>query len=195
MNDRILGLLIGCVIGYLIGRFECEIKGMKGEIRTMASELKKPKRREDGFMQVRILKDICVLVVVILTAWASFVSQKASNDATDSQDRFDHVVACNQQLLKETITALGERSTYTVDVANANIDLQQAQADFTQIILHRPPYSDARKTKAFRNYFHSLNEFLKVARKNKGKVVEHPLPTIESYISCLNQKDTSEGEH
>lgn len=190
-DERIQYLLLGGTIGFVLGYFTCCLRNIKEELDEVKSEIEHEftlhKRGEGGFMRFPVAADLAMLLVVCITAWASFVSQKASNDAHNTQDRFEQIVVCNQRTIANLLSALDERSTYTVASADANIDLQSAQREFTKVVLHKPPFSDARKTRAFKNYFDQLNRFLRIAHKNKGKVVAHPLPTIDGFTKCLRQ--------
>jgi hypothetical protein len=113
-------LLLGGVIGFVLGYFTCYLRSIKEELDEVKDELDQEheaasrKRDEKGFMNVRLLRDAAVLFVVLLSAWASFVSQKASHDSINSQQNYEALVRCNTKTTQELITALNARAKYTV---------------------------------------------------------------------------------
>lgn len=202
-DDRLLSLLVGLAVGFVVGyvvRLLQDIMEELDEVDEIVKELgshednhvgngkTKPNRQnENGFMRYPWAVNTAALLVVGLTAYAAFVSQRASNDVQDSQDRSNQVVACNEQVLGEVLIALDERSTYTAELAAANIDLQQAQYDFFTLLAHKPPYSEERRERAFLVYVDAQRVFLDLAEKSRAKVATHPFPTIEDFSKCLEK--------
>jgi hypothetical protein len=191
-DETVWHLLLGGVIGFVLGYFTCYLRSIKEGVDEVKDELEHEvalhKRDEKGFMRIPIAADIAVLVVVALTAWASFISQKSSHDVQDGQARQDVVVSCIKTTMADTLSSLNQRAVYTVAIADANIDLQRAQREFSKVALHRPPYSVARRYQAFKSYFDQLKRFLRLAHKNKANVVEHPLPDIGDFNKCLTKQ-------
>lgn len=188
-DDRLQYLLLGIVIGFVLGYLVRLVKDIKEELDEVDTIVKRIEHHDDesGFMRYPWIANIAILLVVGLTAYASFVSQKASNEVADAQEQQEQVVACNQMVLAQALEALNERSTYTTGMATSNIELQQSQSDFFTILLHKPPYSEQKRTKAVQDYYSDLQTFLRIAHKNVKKVKNNPLPTIEDFQDCLSK--------
>lgn len=195
LDDRLVYFVLGCILGYVLA----SIRHIKKELHEVDEIVKKnhpqddpPKlsrrRDESGFMRHPVARDIAIVLTVLLTAFAAFASQKAANDSKNAQDRLDNITTCNKEYLQKTIVALNERTMYTKEQSDANVELQKAQAQFLSIILHEPPFSDQRQTDAFKAYFVSLNDFLTVSEKTSQKVAENPFPTDEELAACLAGK-------
>ena len=214
-DDRLLFLLLGVGIGFVFGyltRLLQGVRDIKKELDEVKEELNEvdsivkenlgdhhysgthvgtdeepiSRQNEKGFMTYRWGANIAVLLMVVLTAWAAFVSQKASNDVKHSQERIEQIVSCNRATTADVIESLNGRSTYSVNMAQANIDLQRAQSDFFTLLAHKPPYSEERRTRAFLAYLDSLTAFLELAEKNKGNLATNDFPTIDDFEDCLN---------
>jgi hypothetical protein len=179
----ILGMLIGFVLGYVV-RLLTDIKEELDDVRDDQAR----RRGEAGFMRHPIAADFMVLLVVAISVYASFVSQQASNNSQNSQASVEKSIACTIKIQGQALTALNERSTYTKATADANIDLQQSQADFFGLLLHKPPFSEARRSKAAESYFEDLQQFLVLAKAGAKKVAENPFPTVKDLRSCLGEE-------
>lgn len=190
-DDRLQFLLLGMAIGFVLGYLVRLVREIKEELDEVDDIVKKElgnhDRGESGFMEIRYLKDIAILLVVGLTAWASFVSQKASNDSQDTQDRIETVTYCMLTSQSEALNALNERSTYTKEQANANIDLQTDFATFFNLLLHQPPFSSEEQRKAAEKYQTSLNNFVDVSKKTRSKVEDNPFPTVDDLRTCIRK--------
>lgn len=189
-DDRLQFLLLGMAIGFVLGYLVRLVRDIKEELDEVDEIVKKElgphDRGEGGFMRIPLAADIAILLVVGLTAWASFVSQKASNDVQNTQDRIERIILCNQNVLTATLDSLNERSTFTKESVSANIDLQQSQSNFLTILLHNPPYSEAKRAKSIQKYFEDLQRYLSVANKNRDKIATNPLPTLKEFTNCLD---------
>lgn len=209
-DDRLQSLLLGVAIGFVLGYLVRLVQGIQKGVADVKEELDEVdeivkridhdtsesshinsdevepiRQNEKGFMTTRWGANIAAILVVGLAFYASIVSQNASNDVQDSQDRSSQVVTCNKKVLSEVLIALDERSTYTSELAAANIDLQQAQYDFFTLLAHKPPYSEERRMRAFLVYVDAQRVFLDLAEKSRAKVETHPFPTIEDFSTCL----------
>lgn len=180
-----IGGVIGLIVGYIVGRLH-EIEKRLDEVLKLEH-----KRDEGGFAKPSFL-NVAVALVVALTAWAAFASQKAANDSDDSQKKSDNtqsqVVAlalCNQEFLSKTITALNQRTEFSSSQAAANVDLQKSQAAFFSLLLGKPPATEAVRVKAAESYLDDLTNFVQISEKQKGAIVNNPYPTNEELSSCL----------
>lgn len=81
LDERLLWLLFGCAIGFILGYIVRSLRDIKDELDEVANEVTpKRKRTEAGFMRRFGISDLALLAVVILTVWAAFASSKASSD-------------------------------------------------------------------------------------------------------------------
>lgn len=199
IDDRWIHLLVGMAIGFVLGYFTRLVQDLREEVHEVKEELDEVKdeiehevfpriRDESGFMRYPWIANIAVLLTVGLTVYAAFVSQKASNDSQASQDRIENIVLCLQNAQSQTLKTLNERSTFTKATADANIELQQSQEVFFSILLHKPPFDEARRSQAAADYFQDLQRFLTLAKKGNTKVTENPFPTDEAFGDCLRRE-------
>lgn len=195
--ERVICFAIGSGLGFLAGYIVASLREIKEEVDEMldiekGSTPDRPvtKRDERGFIRYPVLADAMLLVVLVLTVYAAFVSQAASNDVRATQESQDQVTECNKVFLTRTIDALNERTTYTQAQAQANVELQRAQTRLLAVLLEEPPPSDARSEVAFNEYFETLTNFVTVNSKYADKVETNPYPTTDEVEDCLN----SEGD-
>lgn len=195
LDERLVYFVLGCILGYILA----SIRHIKKELHEVDEIVKKehpqedppkPRRRydESGFMRHPVARDIAVVLTVLLTAFAAFASQKAANNSKDAQQRLDNISSCNKEYLQKTIVALNERTTFTQQSATANVDLQTAQAQFFAVLLHKPPFNEAKRARAAEAYSEALNHFLETSQKTRQKVAENPFPTDEELAACLAGK-------
>jgi hypothetical protein len=176
-DERLGYLLLGCAIGYVLRILQV----------WFVSKMKTGRHRDErGFMRRPLIADVAIVLVVLLTAFAAFKSQKASNDVTSTQDKVERVSTCNQLFLTDTIEALNERTQFTRELTAANSDLQKAQADFLNVAGKNPPPSDAEAEDAFDTYLEALNQFNRLSDKTVDKVGAFPFPSTEALVSCLS---------
>lgn len=187
-DDRLQYLVLGMLIGFVLGYVVRLLMDVREELDEVKSQHAKD-HGESGFMRHPIASDIAIMLVVVFTLYASFVSQRASNDVQDAQDRSDIAVACTVKIQGAALNALNERSIYTKAIADANIDLQQSQSDFFGLLLHQPAYPESEQRAAADTYYNDLQQFLTLAQKGAKKVVENPFPTVEDLRSCLNGEE------
>jgi len=197
-TERVSWLMLGCFIGFSLGyivRSLREIKEEVDEIDGIVKEKRRHRRADDaGFSRYPLMWDVVLLVVVVLTAWGAFASVQASNKTEDTQEELQAtqkqvavVTSCNQEFLSKTIRALNYRTESTQARAEANVELQKAQADFFALLLRKPPESETTRTQAGREYLTSLQNFVEVSEKTDISVEKFPYPTNEELSECLNQ--------
>lgn len=206
LDDRFGWIILGCIIGYVVGRIQGTMRANTRQLQAIKEELdevdeivKDHERHHDehGFMT---FMNAALVVVLVLTVYAAFSSGKAVNDVKkvqvqqaanqaaleDAQARLDAVVACTQKILSKAVVALNERTTYSTEQSRANVDLQKSQSAFFKILLHKPPYSQQRRDEAVQQYFSDLTAFLDVSKAQAVKVAENSYPTDEELSSCLD---------
>lgn len=197
LDDRLLYLLLGMAIGFVLGRFTRSLRDIKeelDEVDELVKEHNDPNhhRNEGGFVKPTGVGGIALLIVIVVTVGGAFFAQKAANDAQSAiqeqdraQDRLIRVTRCNAAYLSKTIAALNERTTYTGQQAHANVDLQKDQFTFFNLLLHRPPYPADKQFSAAQDYKGSLQQFLEVAGKAQDKAKQNPYPTNKELNRCL----------
>lgn len=212
----ILGCVIGFFLGYFVrliqdvGKIQkamtlvgAEVHDMKEEVDEINIDMKDRRRRnEDGFMRVPLIADLLVVLVLSLTFWAAYTTGETNNhlekavsdiqavqDTAAKQDkRIERISQCTLQFTSKTLTALNQRTTYSVDLAQANIEVLQAQADFLKIVLIIPPVSPTDSRAALQVYVTALDQFNNIAEKNKDKITTYEFPTNEELAQCLGVK-------
>jgi hypothetical protein len=210
IDDRIGWLLLGCILGFIAGYYTRtlqEIKEELDEVDAIVKEKRFSRRRSDrgdekilrlppnlvelerpndeGFTRTPWIMNVALFIVVIMTLWAAVSSQHSSNTVKTTQAQIKQVTACNQVYLTKTIDALNERTTYTQAQADANVNLQKAQALFLNELLHRPPYSQRRQSRAAKNYLTTLTKFVTVSGQSSRKQTANPYPTKRALKRCL----------
>lgn len=132
-----------------------------------------------------ILRDWVFWVLLLGVIIFSVVRTQQSNDrVADVQTSMLRSQDCTQQFFGSTINALNERTTYTVQQANANQDLQQAQLKFITV-LAAPDHTTAQGTAAFSDYFDALRHYNTLVQLGAGKADRFPYPRVEDYRACL----------
>lgn len=204
-DDRASWMFLGCLIGFALGYIVRALREIKSEVSVIKEEVEEIKeevdeidevvkakrdlrRSDDGFMHVRILRDVAVLIVVVLTAFAAFASQRASDSVKETQEQQTKFISCSNKYLAETIKALNERTRYAQETADTNVELQRAQKDFFSLILRKPPESEAVRSDAARAYLNALRDFLAVSRITAIEVEKNPYPTSYDLESCLKRR-------
>lgn len=187
-DDRLQFLLLGMAIGFVLGYLVRLAQDIKQELDEVKDQVEKTwPKDEAGFMSNRVVADALMVIVLIVVAWATFDTQKTNNDTRATQDRIETISKCDQEILTQTLVALRQRSTYTRAVADQNIDLQSSQRDFFTILLHKPPYSEAKRSLAVQSYYRDLQEFLLISHKNLKDLQENDFPTVYAFSECLRQ--------
>ena len=171
LSERLSWFIAGCVLGVVIGYIIRDIRDIKEEVDEVDGLVKRKlgEREDDGFMNMRYVRDIAVLLVVIMTAWAAVASQKASNDVKEQQARTDQVVICTSEYLAQTIRALNLRTDAVQNRADANLELQKAQSAFFQLLLEIPPLPETDRREAAEKYVASLEHFVEVSDQTKNE--------------------------
>lgn len=187
LADRVGMLILGGIIGFIAGYIVRSLREIKEELDEVDQIVKEKLNKDGGFMANRFVADIMMLIALLLVLGSVVSSINASNDASESLDKQEQSTACTQQFLTKTIVALNDRTTYTANQAQSNVDLQKAQAEFLALILRRPPYSEAKRTKAAQNYLSTLQEFVEVSNKNVSTIKANPYPTPQEFQDCLQK--------
>lgn len=197
LDERVTYLLIGCLIGFVLGYFTRYLQKIEKKIEIVDDKLSTDAPRDEGgFMRKPIVADIAIVLVVVLTAYAAFVSQLAVNEvkADNEQDeRQDAVIAavlqCNTEITEATIVALNERTTFSAENNQANVDLVKAQLEFLTLgLTSEPPLTPEQFEGVLQNYISSANSFTEVADQQKGKALAFEYPEKGALQACIDRK-------
>lgn len=184
LDDRILTFALGCLVGFVLSYVVTQFR----HERAVQGKGRWPTGNQAALM-----------LVVMLTAFAAFASQKASNDSEDAlvridkqqkdlimtQERIERVSVCNQEFLTKTIVALNERTTYTSSATAANVALQKAQSTFLQVFIVEPPATPEQFNAALDLYLKKLKDFTTLAGLSADKVEKNKYPTADDLTACL----------
>lgn len=183
-DERLGWLLLGCAIGFVFGYIVRSLRDIKEELDEVDDIVKGRQYHqedEEGSIKTFLSKNIALLLVVILTAFAAFASQRASNNVRDNAE-------CTQEYLSETIKALNQRTKYTRTQARANVTLQKEQARFLNVLLGKPPPTQRESQVAFENYVNSLQSFINLSDKAAEQARTNPYPTNTELIECIDSR-------
>lgn len=185
LSDRLELLMIGCFVGFILGYIVRALREIKEELHDVDTIIHKARERdEEGSWRHPDFTTILLLVVVAITAYAAFASQRATNQVKDVQAVHAQVTLCNKQYLEKTIVALNSRTGSIEARADANLQLQIAQNTFFTTIL-KHPNNDQLEFKAFHVYIDAQNHFIHTSIAAKEHLQENPYPTAQELDSCL----------
>lgn len=194
LSERVIWFLIGVAIGFVLGYIVRALRNIERKL------------DDKGFTTNRFVMNVAMALVLALTVWATVSTQLTNNRVQDTQDKLidtqnslqdtqDNlqdaqrsirlVSSCTAIFLSETIVALNERTTYTRDLADANVHLQRSQLKFFSFFLVKPPPTRAQSKAAFEDYLNALTKFVSVSGKSTNKVATNPYPTNQELQDCL----------
>lgn len=130
-----------------------------------------------------VVNGIALGLVVIITAYAAFLSQLASNKVQESQNQRDEENRCTSTIIFSTVKALNERTEFSTAQAEANVRLQKSQLEFITTLVN--PQVQANYKEKLEGYFKALKAFNEVVAQNAGKAESFPYPVPEQYARCL----------
>lgn len=181
-------LCVGFVLGYVAGRLQNDHRENK------ETEVAR-KWNEYGIFKHRLASNVAAALVVLITAFAAFSSQVASNNANEAVAEVKHQTSirnaetqCISTIVFATIQALNERTTYTIAQAEANVDLQRAQAELLSFFLNSAPDTPEEAGRAaVARYFAALQKFTDLAAQTANKAEQYEYPTEEEFLDCLHE--------
>lgn len=186
LMDRLIWMSFGMIIGFALGHIVASLRAIKEEVDEIDTIVKN-ERNDSGFMRFPLLADIALIVVLAIVVWGSFMAQKASNEVEETQRAIARNSECTQLFLEDVLEALNERTTYTRERTDLNVDLQQDQALFLSTLLREPPPSNDVARESLRAYFKNLSRYIAVNAKAEAKAEKYPYPTVDDYDSCLDR--------
>jgi hypothetical protein len=195
LDDKLGWFVLGCFIGFFIGYITRELRTIKEELDEVDDIVKQNHDRQNderGSARLPSWQNVALAIVVLLTAYAAFASQKAIDNVedtqtqvVDTQKRLNQIALCNQAIIKQAVIALNERTSLSAESNMANINLQRSQEAFFAILLHKPPYNEAQRAHAAQRYFHDLKVFLKISVSQTQKVAENDYPEKDALLTCI----------
>jgi len=186
--ERLEWLLLGCAIGFVLGYIVRTLRDIKEELDEVDDIVKRDhgiEQNERGTLHTPTLAGVMLIVVVMITAWAAFASQKANNEVKNTQDQLARVTQCNKDYLSKTISTINARTRYSQRQATANVQLQKSQARFIGLLLHDPPPDETTSRAAFLEYFNDLQAFLNTSNDAANVVEQNPYPTTDELDACI----------
>ena len=187
-DDRLGWLILGCLIGFVLGYISRLLQEVKATVDEVESVVKDEQDKGDhGFVRNSLIMDAALLAVIVLTVWASFSSQKASNDVQATQDKIARITYCNQRFIEQTISALNARTEYSQRQLSSNADLQKSQAAFLSVLLKKPPAAIPEREQAFQKYFEKLTNFVTTSARSNEQADANPYPTNDEFQDCLSK--------
>ena len=197
-DDRLGFLLLGGAIGFILGYIVRSLREIKEELDEVDEIVKRRDHggNDRGAVSLRLVEQTALVVVLILVVYAAFASQvasnnseKAQNDLKSQQEFVARVSVCNKIYLSKALSALNERTTYSEAQVNSNVDLQTSFSKLLGILLHQPPFSEAKREHATADYFQDLTKFISIADKTKRKQLENPFPETSELDACLSNTE------
>ena len=189
LDDRLMYLLLGVCVGFILGYITRTLREIKEELYEVDGRVSR-KRDDAGFMRYPVVADVMVVLVVVITVWAAFASQRASNEVRDNQDQIARITECNQVFLSRTIQRLNERTEYSGEQARANVQLQTEQAKLLAALLVQPPPTAVEGRAALEEYYESgVRDFIEANDKALKIYKENPYPTEEELSDCFSGRD------
>lgn len=195
LNDRLFYLILGILIGLAwdkLDRLVKKVDEMKEELDEVDEIVKQ--RNEGGYMHSRVIRDVIVGILLVATSFAAISAGIAKEHSDDALDRSETQGYCSQQLLGKLLISVNERGEQTKPLSQSNISLQTSFKNLMDVLVHIPPYSEARREKEIQSFRDDQNTYILKAHKQLSDVKKNPLPTIEEYKKCLHAGTHPEGE-
>lgn len=169
-GERMTYILLGCFIGFVLGYVVRSLREIKEEVDEIV-EIKRegrpaeptPKNPNDrGSFSWEKASRLSLFVVVAVTVWAAFVSQKASNDVQENYEQ-DQVARCqsgvdSREVQRQTVEAIYTLATGSLqrDADSpplTDIELRQYNAYIDRVNAFREDmYKKIKPSKACKPY-------------------------------------------
>lgn len=191
-DERLIYLLLGIGIGFILGYIVASIREIKEKVAEVNEKVGGRQRREmndHGFMRFPIIADFALVTVVMITVWAAFASQKASNEVKDTQDQLARVSHCNYVVFGAFLAAVDDRNTTFKAALHSNVELQKSWYDFVKYQLHLPPYPEVAQRAKANKYADYLKSFLDLSEESEKKAAANPYPTKRELSNCVYNKE------
>ena len=204
LDERVIWLLLGVVIGYFLSYMTRTVRETLEEVHEVKLMLKNDPartRNERGAVDRPTFNQIALVIVLLLTAFAAFQSQQASNKVKTTQDELEdtqvalqQVTTCNRTVLSQALSALNTRTSYTQAAAGSNLTLVKAQVTMFDVLLHRPPYSEMTRFEATEVYNRAAKTFIELGTESQNNALTTKYPTDEDLATCI-VKSMEDDDH
>lgn len=204
ITESVIVFLLGSLVGFGFGYVVKSLRTIEETVVSEARELdvlvaiaRKNHPEDFGAAQLSFLRDVALLVVVLLVAWASISTWRTNTEVQSTSDRVAqtqqfvaNMSTCNQQYLAATIRALNARTDATQKRADANVELQKDQAAFFSLLLQQPQPPESLRRNAAEKYLNSLTHFVKQSNQTEQLNDAFPYPKNEDLIQCINDRSS-----
>ena len=189
LNERISWLLLGFALGYVVARLQSARQAKtKGDNKVQ----ERGRQSERGFMRYPLVADGLYFMVLIIVVWGAISAQRTSNRVQETQERIEHVTACNRVYLGTLLSAVEPRTTSSQKQADANTELQRSWYEFVRFQLHTPPYPEGDQRIKANEYADALRRFILAADRSKQQSNENPYPTMDQFSDCIQEVGASD---
>lgn len=190
--ERAIYLALGGAIGFIVGYITRSLRDIKEELDDVDQKVTRHENDQRGIVRWPLAANVALGLVLVLSVWASIASQISSNRANDASDRSDDAVSrlstlvkCNGQVLDNLVDASNDRTTYSADQIQANVALQNSFSTLLGVLLHQPPFDEARQEKAVSDYYSDLQTFVVTSHKTADQVKANPYPVKDALGICI----------
>lgn len=178
MNELLntFGLLgIGFTVGIICG----------WQFRTMTyiREIMKMERHKNERGSVTLNNAVMIFILIIMVI-SVLLSAKAAHDTQELADKNDRTITCTQNILKQTVTALNQRTTYSNQRAKAQKRVRIALTKVVSASLKKNPPTQQETQKIVRNLGDALKDADILTEKARQKRDKYDYPTIKQIKNC-----------
>lgn len=200
LDERVFYLLIGFLIGLFVGYVTRSLRDINEKV-TEELEIIKHEHDERGRARIPSISELverttiqglALFFVVALTAYSAIVSQVNSNEVkaqaeinTRNTQNIGAIALCTSNYLSDLLVVVNARTTYTTELAEANVLLQDAQSVFVGEALIEPALEAQRVTAALRDFQEALDVFQEVSERSIRTQKNNKYPEDADYQECL----------
>lgn len=205
--DRSIFLMVGCGIGLIFGwtartmhyarqaRDDAHLARMRvehltddvGEQQQQQQQPGPGSSSETGAISASF-SGVALLLVVLLTASAATLAGVNQNRVTGLLHDAEKERACTSSVIGAIIDTLGERSTLTSDISQADKAQNKAFEKIVGLSITGPT-SRKQSLRVLKDYQTKLTRYLDLIEEAQAKRNNNPYPEREDYSECLDQKD------
>lgn len=185
--EGVLWVGFGAFAGWAVGMTQCRIeKHLHSPGHSRRSHHLRHHKNEQGLTRHPLVLDIALLIVVAITVYSAFMSQKASNEVSAAVNQNSKGAQCTYTTMFGVTQAADARTSYALEQAKANQKLQKSQARMIGVLLNpkNQQNPDAGR-QALANYFKDLTSFTHASSQYTEAINSNPYPKPKDYYDCL----------
>lgn len=133
-SDRMEWLFLGCLIGFVVGYIVRSLREIKATVDEV-DDIVKQNKDEHGALSWKTASNLSLFLVVALTVWAAFVSQKASNDVEESYQR-DTIARCESSQDVRVVQRATVDAIYTLATGSIQRDANSPPLTDKEVVLY-----------------------------------------------------------